>query len=152
MDQDKMPIESLTERSADLSSPTDLNQSSASSLKETILDLKWGIRNQIISNLYSHSSFLIQRIGDKLKAERMKENFELIQTLMNLPAANYQPDEPKSKKAKLDADSAQSNEIILDLNWADRDLIVDNLMKNHHCAIMYSAVVSRAVKVCDRFR
>ena len=60
-------------------SVTDANLSGESSLKETILDLKWGVRNQIISNLYSHSSFLIQKISDKLKEERMKENFELIQ-------------------------------------------------------------------------
>ena len=67
---------------------------------------------------------------------------------MNLPAANYEIDRP-IKKAKLDDDEAKSNEIILDLSWTDRDLIVDNLMKNHHCAIMYSSQVGRAIKVRD---
>lgn len=104
------------------------------------------VRNQIISNLYSHSSFLIQKIGDKLKEKHTKENYDLIQQLMNLPAANYETNRPK-KRVKVDEDDARSNEIILDLSWCDRDLIVDNLMKNHHCAIMYSSKVSRAVKV-----
>lgn len=143
MDPNRSLIDS--ERSVDLGDATDLDQPNA--LKETILDLTWSVRNQIIDNLYGHTSFLIQKIGDKLKAERMKKNFELIQTLMNLPAANYQSDEPKNKKVKLDADSAQPNEIILDLSWADRDLVVDNLMKNHHAAVLFSKQISRSVKV-----
>ena len=139
--------ESLAQQCADLNGATDSNlPKENSSLKETILDLKWSVRNDIISNLYSHSSYLIKKISDNLKEEKMKANFELMQTLLNLPAANYETDRPK-KRTKLDVDDAKSGEIILDLSWTDRDLIVDNLLKNHHCAIMYSSLVPRSVKV-----
>lgn len=117
------------------------------SLKDLILDLKWSVRDRIINNLSNHSAFLFKKIKDnRTKEEKINENFELIQTLMNLPSSTH-----KSNIKKQKLQNNEDDEITLDLKWTVRDSIVDNLLKNHHSSILFSNQYGKDIKVIDYF-
>lgn len=137
-----------TEENKQANQSTDTNCQSAS-LKSLTLDLKWSERNKIINNLYAHTSFLYRRISPAEKDHSENENFQLIKTLLNLPSSSY-PNKANNKRFKVDEkkpDEKRSNEIILDLAWKDRDLILDNLTQNHHGGVRFSNQVSAEIKV-----
>ena len=103
-------------------------------------ELKWSIRELLISNLNSHTSYLYGKtITIDQKAKQLKENGDLLQILLNLPVKLID-DKSNEIESIRNVNENLTNkqhvyEPILIVDWQTKMKIVDSCFSNHAVAL-----------------
>lgn len=138
----------------------DLNESCCLSAANDslVLELSWPLKKRLICNLIDHSELLYGKwVSAEQKKELTAQNQQLIQCLMCLPIQQKADLNAKIKISKSHenlqeaayqrgSSSANSNRLVLEIDWELRQKVIANLINNHNFAVLFADSIGDSVK------